>query len=299
MTTQTATTGAEGGATKEVTAGGAGEGGTKTGVPGAPAWLPNADQDTTTYIASKGWDKSSNPAEAILGSYRNLEKLWGADKAGSTVQIPGEGADDKTRDAFYNRLGRPETADKYSVKAKDFAGMPEELAQGLVTLGHKEGFTDKQLAAVAKWNNESSTALQKELETNATIEAGTQATKLKQEWGAAHDQNLQVAKEAATKLGWTADQINAMQLGLGYDGVMKLAHQLGVQVGEGKFISGEGGRTSGADGGKMTPGQASAELKRLTQDPTFQKEWLDKAHPNHKAAIAKKAQLSAWSIGEA
>lgn len=293
MTTQAATTGAEGGAAAPA------DGGTKTGIPGAPAWLPNADQDTVTYVSSKGWDKSSNPAEAILGSYRSLEKLWGADKAGTTVQIPGEGADDKARDAFYNRLGRPETADKYSMKAKDFTGMPETLAQGLITLGHKEGFTEKQLSAVQKWNNESSVALQKELETNATIEAGQQAGKLKQEWGAAHDQNLQTAKEAATKLGWTAEQINAMQLGLGYDGVMKLAHQLGMQVGEGKFVSGEGGRTAGAEGGKMTPAQASAELKRLASDPVFQKEWLDKTNPNHKAALNKKAQLSAWSIGEA
>ena len=271
---------------------------TTTGLPAPPAWLPGADADTVAYLQSKGWDKSSNPAEAILGSYRSLEKLWGADKAGQTVQIPADGADSKTMDNFYNKLGRPESVDKYSSKVADIKGMPGDTAKAFVDLAFKEGLTDRQVKAVVAWNNESGVKIQQSLEANASTQLSSQQAALKTEWGAAYDGNIQTAKEAATKLGWTAEQINAMQLGLGFDGVMKLAHQLGTQVGEGKFVQGEGGRATQNGNGALSPAQASQELKKLMADPTFQKEWMTKTHPNHANAIARKAQLTAWSIGQ-
>lgn len=269
-----------------------------TGLPAPPAWLSGADAETTAYLQSKGWDKATNPAEAIFNSYRNLEKLWGADKAGQTVQIPGEGADEKTLNNFFTRLGRPEAADKYSTKVESITGMPKDIAKGLNDLAFKEGFTDKQYKAIVQWNNDTNVKLGKDLETTATVELAGQQAKLKTEWGAAHDQNIQVAKEAATKLGWTAEQITAMQIGLGYDGVMKLAHQLGVQVGEGKYVTGEGGRSANGSNVKMSPAQATAELKTLQNDPKFKEAWLNKLHPDHAAMMAKKSQLSAWSVGE-
>lgn len=297
MTTQAATTtttenpGATG-----APAGGATNNNGGTGVPAAsvaPAWLPGADADTMNYIQAKGWKEPSD----VLNSYRNGEKLWGAFQAGNAVMLPGENADQKTRDAFFTKLGRPESVDKYSAKGKDFVGMDVTDADGLLALAHSEGFTDKQVAALQKWNNTTGESMGKKLEAAATLEVDQQKAKLKGEWGAAHDQNMQTAQEAAKKLGWSKEQISAMQLALGYDGVMKLAHQLGTQVGESKFIEGEGGRSAGASGGKMTPAQAKLELQRLTSDQAFQKEWMDKMHPNHAAAVARKSQLSAWSIG--
>lgn len=294
MTTENA--GAQSGATSENNGSNqnaGGNNGSQTGVPSV-AWLPGADTDTVAYVGSKGWDKSANPAEAIFNSYRNLEKLWGADKAGNTVMLPGDTADQKTKDTFFNRLGRPETADKYSLKPDQVTGMPKETAESLLKLAHEQGLTDKQLAAIGKWNNDTAKTFGERLESDATVQLGQQQTKLKGEWGAAYDQNIQMAKEAATKLGWTAEQVNAMQLGLGFDGVMKLAHQLGVQVGEGKFVQTDGGRNSGQPG-VLTPEQAKKSLADLTKDAVFMKEWTDKMNPNHAAAVAKKAQLTKWA----
>lgn len=265
-----------------------------TGMPEAPAWLAGADADTIAMAQSKGWTDNL----AVIKSYANLEKLFGADKAGHTVQVPGEGAEQETVDAFYNKLGRPEAADKYSVKPEDFNGVPEDAAKALQDLAHKEGLTEKQYAAIHKWNNESGAAFEAKLNENAMVESAQQETALKTEWGAAYDANLQVASEAAASLGLSKEQLDAMQIGIGYDGVMKLVHKLGVQVGEGGFIQGEGGRQAGAEGGIMAPKQAQAALNKLVSDPVFMKEWGDKTHPNHQAALNKKAQLTSWSIGQ-
>ncbi len=73
------------------------------GVAAGPAWLPGADPDTTAYVTAKGWN---DPAAAVT-SYRNLEKLFGADRAGHTVQVPSEGSDEVTMNNFYTKIGRP------------------------------------------------------------------------------------------------------------------------------------------------------------------------------------------------
>lgn len=264
-----------------------------TGIAGAPSWFPDATPEDIAHINNRGWDKADNAAKSVYQSYRGLEKLVGAIKTDQALIIPGEGADQKTIDTFYNKLGRPETADKYGVK--DFANMSPEMNKSLKELAHKEGFSDKQMKSLEKWNNDSGAAVIKTLEDNAKVQLATQQTALKATWGAAHDQNMQIAKEAANKLGWTKEQIDAMQVGLGYDGVMKLAHQLGVQVGEGKIVTAEGGARASGNSQVMAPAEAKLALKALETDKTFKEAWMNKNHPDHAAAVAKKSQYSAWA----
>jgi hypothetical protein len=260
-------------------------------------WLPNATTEEIAFAQSKGWDKSNNaPVDQVFRSYHNLQKTFGADKAGNTVMIPGETADDATRDAFFNRLGRPEKAEAYT--AKEIAGLDADQTKDLLGVAHKNGFTDKQVAALKEWNDAQATKMQTDLTNKAKVEFAAQEANLKQTWGAAYDKNMGDAKIAANKLGLTADQVNAMQLGLGYDGVMKLIHQLGTGLGEGTFHTGDGGRAGGENNNVMTPEQAKTELNRLTNDQEFQKAWLDKMHPRHKEMIDRKSQLSRWATGQ-
>lgn len=278
-----------------------GNGGTNGAVPAAPAgqmnigWLPEASAEDADYIRAKGWDKSANPAKDILSSYRNLEKVWGADKAGSTIMIPNENSDPKTWDAVYGKLGRPESADKYSVDK--FSGMSEDAAKDLKAKAHELGLSDKQLKGIHEWNEATAGSITKAMETEAVAEATAQRAALQKEWGAAYDQNLQQASEAVKKMGWTQEQIDAMQLGLGFDGVLKLAHAIGKATGEGTFIVGDGNGRSNERDNVMTPEQAKKELNRLGSDKEFQQAWLDKSHPRHTEMINRKSQLSAWASG--
>lgn len=260
------------------------------------AWLQNATQEEVAFAQSKGWDKEVNaPTDQIFRSYHNLQKLFGQDKAGNTVVLPGENADQATLDSFYNRLGRPEKVDGYSVKA--FAGLNDEQYNSLREAAHRAGITDKQFTELAKWNEDLGNAIDEQLKNQVQMEEAEQKAKIKQEWGAAYDQNLQLAKEAVQKLGWTNDQVNAMQLALGFDGVLKLAHQIGKAIGEGTFISSDNG-SRGTGSNVMTPEQAKQELKRLSTDKEFTDAWLNKDHPRHQEMINRKTQLTAWSTGQ-
>lgn len=277
---------------------GTGGGNPTSGANNAPAgipWLNGATQEEVAFAQSKGWDKETTaPADQIFRSYHNMQKLFGADRAGNTVVIPGEGADESALNSFFNRLGRPEAADKYS--AGDFDGLSPEQSAELKARGHKLGLTDKQMAGLHEWNKEATAAAQQKLVQDAQIEFSNQEAALKREWGAAYDQNIQLGKEAVAKLGWTQEQIDAMQVGIGYDGVMKLAAQMGKSISEGRFVSNDAGRQSG-NPNVLTPEQAKSELKKLQNDSEFQKAWLDKMHPKHEEVIARKSQLSKWAYG--
>lgn len=261
------------------------------------AWLPNATTEEIAFAQSKGWDKGElPPADAVFRSYHNLQKTFGADKAGNTVVLPGEKADEATMNTFYNKLGRPEKVEAYSVK--EIAGLNADQSKDFLAAAHKAGFTDKQVAVIKEWNDAQSTKVNAELETNVKVEFAKQEATLKQDWGAKFDENIGAAKVAAAKLGLTTDQVNAMQIALGYDGVMKLIAQIGTGLGEGTFVTGDKGRAGGEHNNIMTPEQAKTELNKLATDQDFQKAWLDKMHPRHKEMIDRKSQLSRWAAGQ-
>lgn len=277
--------------------GGAGDQGGSNGGTPKLAWLPNATTEEIAFAQSKGWDKGDMPpADAVFRSYHNLQKTFGADKAGNTVVLPGEKADETTLNNFYNRLGRPEKVDGYSVK--EIAGLNADQSKDFLAAAHKAGFTDKQVAAIKEWNDAQAAKVNADLETNVKVEFAKQEATLKQEWGAKFDDNLAATKIAAAKLQLTSEQVTAMQIALGYDGVMKLIHQLGTGLGEGKFETGDKGRAGGEHNNIMTPEQAKTELGKLSSDKEFMKAWQDKMHPRHQEMVDRKAQLTRWSLGQ-
>lgn len=270
--------------------------GAATGTAGIP-WLNGASTEEIAFAQSKGWGNEVNaPTDQIFRSYHNLQKLFGADKAGNTIMVPGETADEETWNKVYSRLGRPEKADGYT--AKPFAGMDEEQFNKLREVAHKHGLSEKQFNAIKEWNDSAATEFDGKLKQAAQAEFATQEATLKRDWGAAYDQNLQAGKVAVSQLGITAEQVDALQMSLGFDGVMKLMAKIGSSLGEGTFHVGDKGRAGGTQNNVMAPEQAKTELGRLMNDKDFKEAWMDKMHPRHKEMIDRKSQLSRWAAGE-
>lgn len=304
---EAAVSGATGGAPAAVVAGAtggannpaAGAGGAvNNGQPVAPAWFPDATAEDIAHLANRGWDKADNAAKAIYQGYRAAEKLIGAEKMGNTVVLPSETADQATKDTFYNRLGRPVSADKYGIDVKTIAGMPEAVATKFVAKMHATGLTTTQAKAVVEWNNSEHAALAAAHVENSRILGAQQTEKLKQEWGGAYDQNVQIVNETAPKLGIGKDVLLKMKAVFGTDGAMKFIHSLGTKVGEGRFIGGDNGGRNNDPNGALTPEQAKLELDKYMKTDEFKKAAVNKYDPNHKAVMAKKSQLVRWSLGQ-
>lgn len=254
--------------------------------PAAPpiAWLPQADELTVGYLQNKGWQ--DDPAKVVNG-YRELEKTFGAGKAGRTVVLPDENADAAEVAKFYDKLGRPADAKGYEIKVPD--GQAPDFANEAAGWMHEAGLSKKQGQALAeKWNAHVQAVTAKQAEDEAAGRAAD-AQALKAEWGAAHDQNVKIAQATRTKLGVSDEQIDKMASVLGLKQTIELFHKLGAKTGEAEFVAG-----SSAAPGVMTPAQAKAKIAELRAD----KAWAQRYVQGGLAEKNELARLSALASPE-
>lgn len=296
----TSPTGATDPAPNTATGGASTGGGAPAGAeptPAAQPWFEKfGDPSLTEFAVNKGYNKGTldEVAPNMLRSYQNLEKLVGAEKAGKTVIVPDfEKGDETEMNAFYERIGRPKEGKDYDL-ALPQAGVNPLIEKFARENFHKAGLTGKQATVIGKAWDDLMVQMRTE-ETNADLTTAANEDKaLKQEWGSAYDNKISLASAAAKSLGVPAEAIEALQKTAGYAVAMKTFANIASQIGEDKFISGE----QAGGGSKMTPAEATAELKKLGGDKDWMAAWLDKSHPKHKEAMERKAQLTAWQAGQ-
>lgn len=269
------------------------------GAPAAPAapaaaptgqWFDGFDDDSKGYVQNKGW----NDPKDLLGSYRNLEKLTGAgpDKL---LKLPS-GTDPAEMDAFYAKLGRPESPEGYKLPVPD--GDDGAFAKTAAGWFHELGLTATQAEKLsAKWNEHiGQQAQQAEAgraeQYKANIEKENQA--LSGEWGAAYEQNISIAQTAAREFGFDGPTIDKLEEALGFAGLMKFMHNVGSKIGEASFIAGD---SNGAAGrfGVMTPAQAQSQIKSLQNDAGFIKRYTS----GDSEAKAQMEKLHKWAYPDA
>jgi len=263
--------------------------------PAAPQATPETPWiDTVGDADLKGWAEKkglqNGSFENVLGSYHNLEKMMGADKAGRTVTLLNEGATPEEVNEFYTKLGRPEEATGYGIAVPE-GGDPNFAAWAQDTF-HSAGLSKAQSDAVtAAWAEFVGNKTQQS--TEAAEIAVTDATNaLKKEWGAAYDANVKMVDQAAAKLGMSEDQLTALNQSMGGAAAMKFVHNLATQIGDHGVDEGDS-----VNSGVMTPQDAQNELDALMGSKEFQEAWLDRSHPNHRNMVERKAQLARMMTG--
>lgn len=247
--------------------------------PAAPPipWLPEADELTVGYLQNKGFD---SPAK-VVESYRNLEKVFGADKAGRTVVIPADGAEPAEWDAFHSKLGRPKDAAEYKLPVPD--GVPKEFSDTAAKWMHEAGLNTKQAETIAKHWNEHIAAEAQKLNDAKAVARAADVEALKTGWGAAHDENLRIAQATRKALNVADEEVDGIAATLGLKRTIELFHRLGQRTGEADFVQG-----IPAASGVMTPAQAKARIAELRAD----KAWADRYV---RGGVAEKNELARLS----
>lgn len=152
--------------------------------------LAGLEADNREWLSKQGYitdGKLDAAGVAKLGKQLHAqEKLLG-----NAIRIPGKDATPEERNAFLNKLGRPETADKYAFSVpKD---MPEELpydgeaAKAYAKEAHELGLSQEQASKLHDWFIQSQTATVKgfgEQQLAQKTEKAKAAVKtLEAEWG--------------------------------------------------------------------------------------------------------------------
>ena len=228
-----------------------------------PLWFAGADAEVTGYIQNRGLDKldAKDAALKAIEFHRNAEAKLGA-PADQLLRMPKDSGDVATRDAMFDKLGRPADAAAYDFKGVEVDPAFDTWARPVF---HKLGLTQDQaretmsalIAETARVKGEEAQAAA------AAFEVEKQA--LLKNWGKGAEANLFIAQQAYTKLGLTADMVKAIESQVGFAKTMETFRNLGSKMGEDAYISGN----SQQPGSLMTRDMAKERITQLKNDTGF------------------------------
>ena len=128
--------------------------------------------------------------DALAKSYINATQMIGKDK----VAVPNKNSTDDQWNEVYDKLGRPESADKYSLNAKsEVVPIDEQAIKQFAENAHQLGLNNKQAQGILEFykNNMEGMAHQAKVDTETAQAQSTQ--QLRQEWGREFDTNIKKA----------------------------------------------------------------------------------------------------------
>ena len=128
--------------------------------------------------------------DALAKSYINATQMIGKDK----VAVPNKNSTDDQWNEVYDKLGRPESAEKYSLNAKsEVVPIDDNAIKQFAENAHQLGLNNKQAQGILEFykNNMEGMAQQAKVDTETAQAQSTQ--ELRQEWGREFDTNIKKA----------------------------------------------------------------------------------------------------------
>lgn len=224
-------------------------------------WYDGFAELDVGFVQNKGWKTPQD----LLTSYQALEKKFGV--PGERLLAVPEKADDAEGWAkVYDKLGRPESADKYELAVPD--GMPRDFANAAAGKFHELGLTASQGKMLADWYNAQNEAAVAQYNEGLELRKTTEMADLKKEWGSNYDQLLTTAKGALAKFPELGEHLNELELVIGPKKTMNLALKLGQALGE----HGTAENTNAATA--ITPAQAKAKIHEVMTSPDLSAKYL-------------------------
>ena len=128
--------------------------------------------------------------DALAKSYINATQMIGKDK----VAVPNKNSTDDQWNEVYDKLGRPESAEKYTLNAKsDVVPIDDNAIKQFAENAHQLGLNNKQAQGILEFykNNMEGMAQQSKVDTEtAQVQSEQQ---LRQEWGRDFESNVKKA----------------------------------------------------------------------------------------------------------
>ena len=214
--------------------------------------------------------------DALAKSYINATKMIGQDK----VAVPNKNSTEDQWNEVYDKLGRPESADKYQLDVKsDVAPIDDGAVKQFAENAHKLGLSNKQAQGVLEFYKTSmeGTAQQSKVDTEtAQVQAEQE---LRQEWGREFESNVQRAG-ALAKANMNPDILD-LELKSGirvgdHPELIKGFAKIASMMSEDKIVSPE------SDGANKSA-DIESEISTITNN-TDGPYW-NKGHPDHDKVV--------------
>ena len=216
--------------------------------------------------------------EALAKSYVNATRMIGQDK----VAVPNNNSTDDQWNEVYDKLGRPESPDKYKLEVKsDVVPLDESAVKSFAENAHQLGLNNKQAQGILEFykNSMEGSAQQNQIDME-TAQANAEQ-ELRKEWGGNYEANIKKAG-AVAKANMDANILD-MQLKDGtrlgdHPAIIKGFANIANLMSEDKLVSTESENVSqGID--------YDAEISKIVNDRDGP--YWNKAHPDHDKIVQK------------
>jgi hypothetical protein len=210
--------------------------------------------------------------DALAKSYINATRMIGQDK----VAVPNNNSTDDQWNEVYDKLGRPESPDKYKLEANsDVVPLDESAIKQFAENAHQLGLNNKQAQGILEFykNSMESSAQQTKIDTETSQAQAEQ--ELRKEWGRSYDDNIKRAAQVA-KANMNAEILDltlsdGRRLG-DHPEIIKGFANIANLMSEDKMIgTGEDNATSGRD--------LNEEISKIVNDRDGP--YWNKSHPEH------------------
>lgn len=277
---------------------GGGSGGGQGGAGAGGNALPPAT-DFRTFLTPEGgfakhdWAGEEKEAAAkfkslpdLWKSYRTLERI---NSSGNKVAIPGDASTEAEWNAFYEKLGRPASEDKYEVAVPDplKAIVSEDGLKEFRSAAFKAGLNGKQVKAVTDYYFGTVAKANEAAEQQKTQRLQEAESELAKEWGpkdgAKWKENVALAEKGAALAGLTPDVLKATPELSNNPHFIRAMAKVAQTVKEGPTANNRG------DGSGGFGGDVQTQIRAIMDDRKHPY-WV-KDHPDHKKAIEHMAAL--------
>ena len=216
--------------------------------------------------------------EALAKSYVNATRMIGQDK----VAVPNNNSTDDQWNEVYDKLGRPESPDKYKLEVKsDVVPLDESSIKSFAENAHQLGLNNKQAQGILEFYKNSMEGSAQQNQVDMETAQANAEQELRKEWGRAYEDNIKKAG-AVAKANMDANILD-MQLKDGtrlgdHPAIIKGFANIANLMSEDKLVSTESENVSqGID--------YDAEISKIVNDRDGP--YWNKAHPDHDKIVQK------------
>ena len=256
---------------------------TQTTEPVAPTIATTNNSTSSTWKDSISQEFREDPniskfteIDALAKSYINATRMIGQDK----VAVPNQNSTDDQWSEVYDKLGRPESPDKYKLDVKsEVVPLDDGTIKSFAENAHKLGLNNKQAQGILEYYKNSMEGSEQQARIDTETAQANAEAELRKEWGRSFDENLK--KAAGVAKANMDEKILNMELKDGtrlgdHPTIIKGFANIANLMSEDKMIgTAEENSTSGRD--------YQSEISSLVNDRDGP--YWNKAHPEHDKVV--------------
>lgn len=235
------------------------------------SWVDTLPPEMKGYVETKGF---KDPA-AVLTSYQNLEKLRGVPED-RLLKLP-EKMDADALAPIYDKLGRPEAAEKYTrALGEEFN---DDVFRTVAATAHKLGLSDTQFKGLQQIMAEQATSIQQATE--------AQAAQAFDQWKAQNTEGFNAAARVMATVGMDEAGVEGLLSG-DKTALYAFLAKVAARSAEGQVVHGD---QPGAGEFGLSPQAARQKISELMADKTFMEQYTSTNSKVRQPAIDRMMKL--------